>query len=443
MRKLATAAFSFAAAIFLSLYLLANHWLLIGGALVAAASLCGLLFKGDVRVRIFIVCVSFAVGLIWSWAFSAIVTAPAGELHDQFATVTAVVTDFPVPRTRGYHVEVRIRQHEGEDIRPIGARLRYFRTTELQPGDVIEFMARFSRTDGVDDLDRIDALSSRGAFLSALIASDIEVVGSAGRWRYFPQRLSYAMANMADRLFPEDVSPFMQALIVGRRADLSTDVGLNAALAASGITHVVSVSGLHVTFLMGFLAVFIDRKKRLFAMIGLPVLFLFMMMTGLQPPVVRAGIMQMFLICGPIFGRKSDSITSISASLLILLAMNPYSAGSIGLQLSFSATVGLILFTPRIHLVFTNALRRTKLYDKSVRAHVLRVITSSLSTTFGAILLTIPLTAIHFGRVAIASPITNLLTLWAVSIAFTFGMVASVLGFIFMPLGAVVAYPVT
>ncbi|MCL2402254.1 MAG: ComEC/Rec2 family competence protein, partial [Oscillospiraceae bacterium] len=121
----------------------------------------------------------------------------------------------------------------------------------------------------------------------------------------------------------------------------------------------------------------------------------------------------------------------------------PYSAGSIGLQLSFSATVGLILFTPRIHLVFTNALRRTKLYDKSIRAHVLRVITSSLSTTFGAILLTIPLTAIHFGRVAIASPITNLLTLWAVSIAFTFGMVASVLGFIFMPLGAVVAYPVT
>jgi len=440
MRKLATAAAAFSAAIFLAHYILPYNWLLISAAVAVALSFAGFLFKGKTRLRIFIAMTALAVGFAWSWTFTALFVTPAGNLHDQTATVTAVVVDYPTPRTRGYHVEVSVRQ---EGYPSIGARLRYFRTIELQPGDVVEFTARFSRTDGVDDSLRIDSMSARGSFLSALLVGDVEVIGTVGRWRHFPQRLSASVANMVDELFPDDVTPFLQALLSGRRAELSADTGLNSALAASGLAHVVAISGLHVTFLMGFLSVFINRRKRLFALVGIPVLVVFMAMTGFTPSVTRAGIMQVFIICAPIFRRESDSITSLSAALVLILALNPYSIGSIGLHLSFAATFGVINFADRINSAFTKVLDRTKFYTNGGRgASAARFVASSFATTFAAILFTGPLTAIHFNRISPIAPLANLLTIWAVSVAFTLGVVAVALGFIFFPLASIVAYPV-
>ena len=178
-------------------------------------------------------------------------------------------------------------------------------------------------------------------------------------------------------------------------------------------------------------------------MVGIPVLLLFMAMSGFTPAVTRAGIMQLFLICAPVFKRESDSITSLSASLVVLLAANPYSCASVGLQLSFAATLGIILFTSRINSAVSEQLRGKKFYKNKVLKALTNFVTSSLATTVGALAFTLPLTAIHFGYVSIIAPLTNLLTLWAVSIAFPLGIVAAIFGFIFSPLAAAVAFPVS
>jgi len=325
---------------------------------------------------------------------------------------------------------------------PPSGRGYYYRETALEPGSVIEFTARFRRTDGIGDGERFDALSSRGAFLAAYVSGDISVAGAENGLRYLPKKLAHAVAGMVEKLFPDDVAAFLQALLVGKRDALWQDAALNSSLAASGIIHVVAISGMHVSFLMGFIGAVI-RNKRLFAIIGIPVLLLFMAMTGFTPSVTRAGIMQVFLICAPIFRRESDSITSLSASLLVILAVNPYSCASVGLQLSFSATLGIILITSRITAGVSDVFRGKRYYRKKPIKAAISFITSSLATTVGALVLTIPLTVLHFGYVSLISPITNLLTLWAVSIAFPLGLAACILGFAFLPLGAIVAYPVT
>ncbi|MCL2227157.1 MAG: DNA internalization-related competence protein ComEC/Rec2 [Oscillospiraceae bacterium] len=440
MRKLMTAAFSFTAAIFIAHHFLPYNWPLICAAIAAAASPLGLLFYGNKRIRVFIIFLTFAVGFAWSWAFTTLFIAPSWHFHEENASVTAVVTDFPTKRaTRGYRVDVVIRQ---EGTPNIGARLFYFNETDLGPGDVIKFTANFRRTDGPDGEQRMDSLSARGAFLTAFASGNIEIVGSEGALRFFPKRLADTIANMIGRLFPEDVSHFMQALLVGRRDGLFRDTALNASLSAAGIIHVVSISGMHVSFLMSFLALIV-KNKRLFSVVGIPVLLLFMAMTGFTPSVTRAGIMQVFLICAPIFKRERDSITSLSASLIVLLAANPYSIASVGLQLSFSATLGIILLTTRINAGIAEALRSNKFYKKKAPRAVLNFVTSSLATTVGALVPTIPLTAYHFGYVSLIAPLSNLLTLWAVSLAFPIGLVAAMLGFVFYPLGTIVAFPVT
>ena len=439
MRKLATAAFSFAAALFFSRYLIPYDWLLILGAVAAALSLAGLFFAGYVRMRILVICLSLAAGFVWSYSYTAVFVAPSWHLHEETVSATAVITDFPAERTRGYRVDCDMHQEGG---RPIGTRLYYNSETDLKPGDVVEFTARFRRTDQTDDGERFDALSSQGIFLSAYVPGSIEATDAGGGALHFPRILSGYVADKIGEIFPDDVSPFMQALLTGHRGQLNQDTELSSALSGSGIVHVVAISGMHVAFLMGFLGIVI-KDRRLFAFIGIPVLLLFMAMTGFTPAVTRAGLMQMFLICAPLFKRESDSVTSLSAALLLLLANNPYASASVGLQLSFAATLGIILFTSRINYGLVDSLRQTRLYKKRIPKLIANFVVSSFATTIGALIFTLPLTAIHFGHVSLMSPLSNLLTLWAVSLAFPLGIIASILGFIHSQVATVIAFPVT
>ena len=437
MRKLATMSFSFAAAILVSRYLLPFGWLPFFCIIAALTSLAGLLFHGHVRLRVIITLVSMSAGFLWSWAYTAIYTPPLESLHAETKTVTAVIKDYPSPTRYGYKIDAVVRQ---EKRQPVGARLYYYTDMDLEPGQVIKFTASFLRADGVSDSERIDALTSRGVLIAGYVSGDIKVIGSEGELRFFPQRLAESFANMIGRLYDNDVSPLMKALLVGKRDRLNEDSALIAVLSASGISHIAAISGMHVTFLMSFLAIVI-RNKRMFAFAGVPVLLLFMAMTGFTPSVTRAGIMQIFLISAPIFRRESDSLTSLSTSLFVLLVANPYSCASVGLQLSFSATLGIILFTTKIDESVSESIRQNKRLNNKALKALLGFITTSLATTIGALVFTIPLTVIHFGTVSLVAPITNLLTIWAVSIAFPIGLVSCALGFAFFPLGLLAAYP--
>jgi len=408
--------------------------------IAAAFSLAGLFFRGFIRLRIMIALLSFAVGFLWSWSYTSLFAKPYWEYHDEIRTVNAVVSDYPVERQpRGYRVDTTIKT---EGSFPVSVRLYYYNEAALVPGDIIEISARFRRTDITDDGDRFDVLVSRGIFLSAYLPGDIKVIGADPGFLHFAKKIANSIAVKINELFTDDVSPFMQALLIGKRDKLYQDTALCASLSASGIIHVISISGMHISFLMGFLALIV-RNKRLFSFVGIPALLFFMAMTGFTPAVTRAGIMQIFLICAPAFRRESDSVTSLSAALLVLLAFNPYSCASAGLQLSFAATLGIIVFTARINSSVTEALRGSKVYKKKIPRSVINFIVSGLATTIGALVLTLPLTVIHFGYVSLIAPVTNLLTIGAVSLAFPVGLTAAVISFVIFPLGQIIAFPVS
>jgi len=440
MRKLAAAAFSFSVAVFVSRYFLPYEWLPLFAAVTAVISLAGLFFYGNVRKRIFISLLSLSLGFLWFFIFTSFFVNPYLKYHDESKTVTATVTDFPVSREpRGYRVDVSYRSNGHPSA---GVRLYYYNEVSLKPGDTVEFTAKFRRTDITDEGDRFDALSGRGLFLSANVSGDIKITETDNSLRFLPKMVAEKIANKIDEIFPDDISPFMQALLLGKRDELYKDSTLTSSLSASGIIHIVSVSGMHISFLMGFFALIIGNK-RLFSFYGIPILLFFMAMTGFTPAVTRAGIMQIFLITAPLFRRERDSITSLSAALFVLLASNPYSCASVGLHLSFFATFGIILFTSRINGAVSDSLRGNKQFRKKAPRMIIKFISSNLATTIGASIFTIPLTAVHFGYVSLVAPITNLLTMGAVSFAFPFGLIAASFGFISSLSGIIAAYPVT
>ena len=438
MRKLATAAFSFSVAIFLARYIFPFGWLPWLCVALTGAAFTGLFFRGFRRLRIIIIFLSLAAGIIWSWTYTAIFIKPSWYLHEETSTISAVITDYPSSRIRRYRVDAEIKQNGRPSV---GLRLYYYNETMLQPGDLVEFTASFRRTDGIDDSERFDSLSSRGAFLSGYVSGEIRTMGMDSGLRYVPLRFANSVAGSISKQYPEDVSGFMQALLVGKRDSINSDTSLSAALSASGIIHVVSISGMHVSFLVGFLGVII-KNKRGFAFFGIPLLLFFMAMTGFTPSITRAGIMQIFLICAPLFKRESDSITSLAASLMVLLAFNPYSCASVGLQLSFAATFGIILFTSRIYSGVTDVFHGKRFYRNRVLKAIVNFVVSSLATTIGALIFTLPLTVIHFGYISLVAPLTNLLTLWAVSLTFPLGLCAAILTQVFAPLATIASFPV-
>ena len=439
MRKLAVFSFFFAVALFLAHYFLPDNWLIIGGGVAAVISLVGLGFRGINRQRVIISLMAVSIGFLWSYAYTTIFVGPGIKLHEKSIEITAVITDYPVERTtRGYRVDAQILR---ESARNVNVRLYYFNEAALQPGDIILANARLRRTDITADGERFDALSSRGIFLSGHVSGDITVRESSDSLRYIPRRIAHSIAEQIGEIFPDDVSHFMQALLTGRRDDLYRDTALSASLSASGIIHVVSISGMHIAFLMGFLTLLL-RNGKLFALYGIPVLLIFMAMTGFTPAVTRAGIMQLFLIFAPMVRRERDSVTSLMAALFFILASNPYSIASVGLHLSFSATLGIILFSTRINNAVKDAFRGKRVFRFRLTRGIINYVVGGLSTTFGALVFTLPLTALHFGYVSLIAPLTNLLTIGVVSIVFPLGLLVTLLSFIHPVLGTIFSFPV-
>jgi len=154
------------------------------------------------------------------------------------------------------------------------------------------------------------------------------------------------------------------ALVLGYRADI--DAELRKAYSTSGAVHILAVSGLHVgivylvlnTVLMLF--PFINRSRWLLALIQLTFLWLFALITGLSPSVMRATTMFSFIVAGRALHRKGYIYNSISASAFLLLLANPNNLLDVGFQFSYMAVIFIVFLHPYLYglLSFKNPLLR-------------------------------------------------------------------------------------
>lgn len=435
MRKLATAALSYSAAVFLAHYLLPRGWLLPLAAGLFIVGLLALAFKTNSRLRIMLIALPICAGFLWYGAYSTLFVEPAEELAGETMTVSARVLDFPEQSGETVDVYLRLTQ---EGLPSVKLLMRSYdgSAADYVPGDEIVVTLRFSSATRVSDVST-DVFTSRGIFLRAY-SQDVPV--RTGRYSlsvvYFPKYIAKAIRESVDNVFPSDVSHLMKALLTGDKSDLSDDTELSIAMGVSGIMHIVSVSGMHVAFLVGFVSTMSGGRRRRTAAVAIPLILIFIPMAGAKASVVRAGFMQIALLTAPMLKRENDAITSMSAVLMALLVFNPLSAGGVGLQLSFAAMAGIILITPRMSDFLSMRIKS----GKPVLKQVLRTVVSSLASTTGALVFSVPLVAVHFGYVSLISPITNLLTLPVMSLCFTFGYAVSILGMILQPLGTAAAW---
>ena len=423
VRILCIASIGYCAAVFLSHYLLFGESLAAVLMLPAIAALTALLLRGRMRTRLIIAAAAMALGFCHYWLHYEQTVSKCEVFADREITTTARITDYPDERDRCTLLTVKI---TGDELSNVKALVIDYSGEEQDflPGDEIRVKLRLrSVTERYGE--ETDSNISKGLYLNGYTSESIEKTGRRqDSFLYFPKLLGNALHNEIGRLFPDDTAPFMKALLAGYKDDYYQNDKLYASMNVAGLAHVVAVSGMHVAFLVGVLQSILGRNRRS-SLICIVLVWLFVVMVGSPLSAVRAGIMISILMLAPVLGRINDRATTLSFALAAILISNPFSAGSVALQLSFGAVAGMFLFSQPVYEYFASKLTPPKLLRTPVN-YMIATLSSSLAVT----VFTFPLLAVHFGYVTLLAPLMNILCLWAISALFAGGFALCALGLV-------------
>lgn len=433
MRVLATIGFSFSAGVFLAALLPWNGWQLYaaGGVLLLALAWLFAARKQKYFRRGLLLLLPLAVSLAYFAGYDHLVRQPIENRCGAASDFTATVCDWPQATERGARVTVEMEGYHR-------ARAVLYGEAELlaaRPGDTVTGTAQWQSAAHFDS-DDVTHFNARGVYALLYGREDVRLsAGDGDALRWLPQRARKAFREKVAAIWDDArVSGFLTAELTGDKSAM--DDGDYLAMQETGLAHLFAVSGLHCAFLVTLLALLISRRQRLLCAVTIPLLLFYMVMVGMSPSVVRACIMQIFLLIAPLFRRGSDPLTSLAAALLVILLCNPFAAASVSLQLSFSATLGMVLLSPRLYKLLTGWYKGK---CRPLRT-ALCFVAANLSATLSAVVFTAPLTAWYFRIFVLVAPLSSLLAVPAAGWSFMTAFVTVLLGFVWLPLASLLGW---
>ncbi len=430
MRKLVWLTIGFAAAILASALLFGDWiWLAVVLTLVITASLAFLCVKYTKCRAACLITLGCALGFFWFGIYDQLSVLIPRVADGQSLNATIEASDYSYETDYGSAVEGYVTLNDKEY--KVKA---YLPKVSIAPGDKITGLFRFRLTTsgGEDDP---TYHRTEGIFLLAYSLDDGMVQKAEEvSLRHYPAIWRNKLLTRIQELFPEHVSAFASALLLGDRTNL--DYEMNTSFQVSGIIHIIAVSGLHVSILFGLLQSVLLKKRVLSCLLGIPVLFLFAAVVGFTPSVTRACIMQALMLLAMLTEREYDPPTALAFSILVMLGTNPMVILSVSFQLSVGCMLGIFLFSEKAKKWLLNRMgkRKNKLLNK-----IQSTVATSVSVSLSASVVTTPLVAYYFGCVSIVGVLANLLIVWIVSFIFYGILLCIGLSVISMTLGKAMA----
>ncbi len=226
------------------------------------------------------------------------------------------------------------------------------------------------------------------------------------------------------------------ALVTGTVLGLDNiDRAFQDQLIKTGTIHVVVVSGENLAIVWGVLMGLVKYVGRRKAMIfSILVLVFYGAISGFGPSVMRAILMVGFASAAVFFGREANRILTIILAALVIVLVWPDSLSSISFQLTFAATLGIVL------------LGRGSMGSKDDKGSrrsmgkIAAVLGENAMVAIAAYLFTAPIILYYFGRVWILAPLVNILVVWVIPYVMILGFFVAGTVLVFMPLAQILAY---
>lgn len=239
-------------------------------------------------------------------------------------------------------------------------------------------------------------------------------------------------------LFAEPSASLLAGILLGIESGIAREV--RDAFNATNTAHIIAISGFNITIIAGVLAALArrvvgERRATLVVIVGLVV---YTLLVGAAPSVVRAAIMGALSVLALHYHRPNAALNALGAAALVMLALNPFSLYDVGFQLSFLATLGLILYVAPLQTLFERWFARFTTSERAKR--IVGALNDSFIVTLAAQITTTPLIVFTFHRLSLIGLLTNLLILPLQPAVMIGGGLAMIIGTILPPLGQVLAW---
>jgi competence protein ComEC len=341
------------------------------------------------------------------------------------------------PRKPVHYATVRVDELQWQEFRiKINRRftIRLDKLThQLLPGDVLflrnVMLSESKKPRNPGQFNMANYLQQQGIIGEIIVDQNSLIVADISKNKFSLYRISFQIREYLDRqihtLLSEAQANFLSAILLGKKGGIGKDV--KADFQKSGVAHLLAISGLHVGFIVLFVYIllsFLPISFRLHHILIFIILLFYAMLTGANPPVVRATLMVGIFLLGKNLERRAVIYNTVFATAFLILFFQPQQLFWVGFQFSFMAVLPILFFYKRFK-AFEDRMPRqiaTLKYAEKFRKWIFTPFFVSLAAQLG----TIPLMGFYFKSIPVISLLLNI-------------VVIPLLGFI-VPIGLLVLF---
>lgn len=309
-------------------------------------------------------------------------------------------------------------------------------------GDVLRVTGKLETPARLDDFDYRGYLANQGIY-SIMYYPRIETLETGMglkplAWVY---RLRGRLAETMDRVLPEPQAALVRGIVLGLRGDIPQDVKDD--FVHTGTAHLLVISGVNLSIMAGMLVSLgiwlFGRRHYIYVWLALGMIWLYAVITGLQPPVVRAVIMASLFLIAELLGRQRSAGIALVFAAAVMVGISPQVLWDASFQMSFMAMAGLIFIVPPLQSLGRKVVKAV-VGDREVMIPAANSIVDSFSVSFGAVIAVWLLIAYYFGIISWVGPVATLLTMFSMPGIIIFGSLAGVIGLFILPLAQGIAW---
>lgn len=362
----------------------------------------------------------------------------------------ATIVEAPTIKQYGARYKIKI-ESINKDTRKFKNTYLYLNTKNknLKVGYKVTFIGEFIEPEikrNYGGFNYKEYLKSIGIY-GSVNANHVKIIGNGNisKIKLVANKVSnYIKETVAKNIENESNRNLLLGILLGNDDNLESEI--KESFAGSNLSHLLAVSGMHISYVILGISIILSKlkfPKKITKISTIILLIFFIFLTGETPSVKRACIMAIMSIIASLIYRKSDTITNISTSLLIILIQNPFSIMNIGLILSYFATLGIVLFYKRVlnfmkkpiylkAIVSKGALekiteannKRNKTIIKTLLKDFCNKIREIISVSISAQILTFPLSMLIFNKISLTFLFSNILVSLIIGVIIILGFLS-------------------
>lgn len=293
----------------------------------------------------------------------------------------------------------------------------YGKNKNIKVGQIIKVTGQFNSLDKMkyEDFDYGRYVKSTG-YKGIIYIKSYKVIGNNIIYTNLENIKSY-IRNTSRYLYKAN-SDFINSLFIGEKEQLSEEE--KDMFSRTGTSHIIAISGLHTGIICSMIVFIIRNINKIYKLLVLSlVMFLYCVMVGLPPSIVRAMAFIVILYLSVFLDKKKDSISTLSMIGIFLVINNPYIIYNVSFQLSFLATLSIIYFYGYINNIINFKV---------------------ISLTLAANILTLPIVYYNFGGIPMLSIISNVIIVPFIGVIMYMSIVSLLVFKISLYIAKIIAY---